>query len=182
MADLSVVTAEVFESRKESHEKQVKVDNKEIKDPNKYCVACGKNFKNEKAYENHINSKKHQEMILKFETKPESVPKPLEPEPVEADEEDDDDMEVEEVDSDEWEDDPIPVTDCLFCSHHSSTLNKSIVHMTAEHSFFLPDPEFVTNLDGLVEYLGAKVRFLVIPVSPRIVLLVVKHKMHLNSF
>jgi len=157
VADLPVVTAEVFESRKESHEKQVKVDNKEIKDPNKYCVACGKNFKNEKAYENHINSKKHQEMILKFETKPESVPKPLEPEPVEADAEDDDDMEVEEVDSDEWEDDPIPVTDCLFCSHHSSTLNKNIVHMTAEHSFFLPDPEFVTNLEGLVEYLGAKV-------------------------
>ena len=159
VAELSVVTAEVFESRKETHEKQVKVDNKEIKDPVKYCVACGKNFKNQKAYENHINSKKHQEMILKFETKPALVPKPEEPKAVEPDD-DEGDMEVEEVDSDEWEDDPVPVTDCLFCSHHSSTLDKNIVHMTAEHSFFLPDPEFITDLEGLVEYLGAKVRIL----------------------
>lgn len=155
VAELPVVTAEVFESRKETHEKQVKVDNKEVKNPVTYCVACGKSFKNQKAYENHINSKKHQEMILKFETKPAFVPKPEEI--VESDDDDEGDMEVEEVDSDEWEDDPLPVTDCLFCSHHSSTLDKNIIHMTTEHSFFLPDPEFITNLEGLVEYLGAKV-------------------------
>jgi len=158
VAELSVVTSEVFESRKEAHEKQVKVDNKEAKDPGNYCVACGKNFKNQKAYENHIQSKKHQEMILKFETKPAFVPKPEESvASEELDSDDDEEMEVEEVDSDEWEDDPVPVMDCLFCSHHSSTLDKNIVHMTSEHSFFLPDPEFITNLEGLVEYLGAKV-------------------------
>jgi len=155
VADLPVVTAEAFESRKEIHEKQVKIDNKQITVPTLYCVACGKNFKNVKAYENHINSKKHQEMILKFEAKPAFIPKHEEPEEVE--EEDDDDMEVEEVDSDEWEEDPIPSTDCLFCSHHSSTLEKNIVHMTSVHSFFLPDPEYVTDVEGLIEYLGAKV-------------------------
>jgi len=156
VAELPVVTAEVFETRKEAHEKQSKADNKELKAPGNYCVACGKSFKNQKAYENHILSKKHQEMILKFETKPAFVPK-IE-EPIEAEEsDDDDDMEVEEVDSDEWEDDPVPVTDCIFCSHHSSNMDKNIVHMTKEHSFFLPDPEYITNLEGLVEYLGAKV-------------------------
>ena len=38
-------------------------------------------------------------------------------------------MEVEEVDSDEWEefdDDPITVTDCLFCPHHSANLDNNI--------------------------------------------------------
>ena len=66
---------------------------------------------------------------------------------------------IEEVDSDEWEDDdPVPVGDCLFCPHHSSSLDKSLTHMTVEHSFFLPDPEFLTNVEGLIEYLGAKVR------------------------
>jgi len=153
VADLPVVTAETFESRKETHEKQVKIENKEVPDQVKYCVACGKNFKKINAYENHINSKKHQEMILKFETKPAFIPKPDEPET----EDDEDDMEVEEVDSDEWEDDPIPVTDCLFCNHHSSSLDKNIMHMSSEHSFFLPDPEYVTNVEGLIEYLGAKV-------------------------
>ena len=52
---------------------------------------------------------------------------------------------------------PIPVTDCLFCSHHSSTLEKNVGHMTSQHSFFLPDADFVVDLEGLLEYLGAKV-------------------------
>merc|ERR1711962_1500114 len=106
-----------------------------------YCIACCKNFKTVKAHENHIQSKKHQEMILKFEAKPAKHV-------VE---------EVEEVDSDEWEDDPIPITECLFCNHHSNNLEKNLNHMTVAHSFFLPDPEFLVNLEGLVEYLGAKV-------------------------
>ena len=33
----------------------------------------------------------------------------------------------------------------------------SIRHMTEAHSFFMPDPEFLVNIYGLVEYLGAKV-------------------------
>ena len=65
------------------------------------AVACGKNFKNNKAYENHIQSKKHQEMILKFESKPAYESK-LEEISTSANETDsDDEMEVEEVDSDE---------------------------------------------------------------------------------
>ena len=114
-----------------------------------YCIACCKNFKSGKAYENHIQSKKHQEMILKYEVKPVQEV---------GTEEEEEEMEVEEVESDEWEeDDPIPVTECLFCNHHSNNLDKNLSHMTVEHSFFLPDPEFLTNLGGLIEYLGAKV-------------------------
>ena len=91
-------------------------------------------------------------MILKFEVKP------VKEVATEEEEEEDEEMEVEEVDSDEWEeDDPIPVTECLFCNHHSNNLDKNLNHMTIEHSFFLPDPEFLVNLEGLIEYLGAKV-------------------------
>ena len=153
VADLSVVTLAVFETRKEAHEKLGKDGEKEVDKTSSYCIACGKNFKNTKAYNNHIQSKKHQEMILKFEVRPAKVAK-LDEEVEEKKEE----MDVEEVDSDEWEDDePVPVGDCLFCSHHSSSLDKSLTHMTVEHSFFLPDPEFLTNVEGLIEYLGAKV-------------------------
>ena len=89
-------------------------------------------------------------MILKYEVKPVKEV---------AAEEEEEEMDVEEVDSDEWEeDDPIPVTECLFCNHHSNNLDKNVNHMTVEHSFFLPDPEFLVNLEGLIEYLGAKVR------------------------
>ena len=29
--------------------------------------------------------------------------------------------------------------------------------MMEAHSFFIPDPEFLINMEGLIEYLGAKV-------------------------
>ncbi|KAM9323264.1 cytoplasmic 60S subunit biogenesis factor ZNF622 [Pholidichthys leucotaenia] len=51
----------------------------------------------------------------------------------------------------------IPVTDCLFCSHHSKTLVKNIAHMTKVHSFFIPDVEFLVDLRGFIRYLGEKV-------------------------
>ena len=73
------------------------------------------------------------------------------------------DEDIEEVDSDEWdeeeEDDPIPRTDCFFCLHHSATLEKNAIHMSNEHSFFIPDVEYLVDLAGLFEYIGAKVSF-----------------------
>lgn len=51
----------------------------------------------------------------------------------------------------------IPVTDCLFCSHHSSSLMKNVAHMTKTHSFFIPDIEYLSDLKGLIRYLGEKV-------------------------
>lgn len=48
----------------------------------------------------------------------------------------------------------IPVTDCLFCSHHSRSLTKNVAHMTKIHSFFIPDIEYLVDLRGLIKYLG----------------------------
>lgn len=51
----------------------------------------------------------------------------------------------------------VPVTDCLFCSHHSKSLLKNLAHMTKVHSFFIPDLEFLVDLRGLIQYLGEEV-------------------------
>ncbi|KAJ8272925.1 hypothetical protein GJAV_G00095040 [Gymnothorax javanicus] len=51
----------------------------------------------------------------------------------------------------------IPVTDCLFCTHHSRSLLKNLAHMTKVHSFFLPDVEYLVDLKGIIQYLGEKV-------------------------
>ena len=155
VSSLPIVSSGAFDERRAAHEKQVKVE-EGLNKSGDYCVACGKCFKNNKAYENHIQSKKHQEMILKFE-RPPAIIKPEIEEEEEEEEEDEDDMEIEEVDSDEWEDDPIEITDCLFDSHHSSSLEKNLSYMMTNYSFFLPDPEFITDLEGLMGYLGAKV-------------------------
>ena len=52
--------------------------------------------------------------------------------------------------------DPIPVTDCLLCGHHSSNVERNVTHMT-NCSLFLPDADYIVDLEGLIEYLGAKV-------------------------
>ncbi|KAF5912178.1 cytoplasmic 60S subunit biogenesis factor ZNF622 [Diceros bicornis minor] len=71
--------------------------------------------------------------------------------------------EVEEQDAEEEEAGgspclgAIPVTDCLFCAHHSSSLMKNVAHMTKVHSFFIPDIEYLSDLKGLIKYLGEKV-------------------------
>ncbi|KAG7218963.1 hypothetical protein INR49_005541 [Caranx melampygus] len=96
-------------------------------------------------------------------------------EDVEEEEEEEEEMEEEEEDEEEMMDqeegdstslsDPhpaalpgsIPVTDCLFCPHHSKSLMKNVAHMTKAHSFFIPDVEFLVDLRGLVRYLGEKV-------------------------
>lgn len=71
-----------------------------------------------------------------------------------------DDMDVEEVDSDEWDDDfdnPIANHDCIFCAHHSEDLVENVKHMSVVHSFFIPDTEYIIDLEGLLLYLGEKI-------------------------
>ncbi|XP_078395265.1 cytoplasmic 60S subunit biogenesis factor ZNF622 [Cetorhinus maximus] len=59
--------------------------------------------------------------------------------------------------SEDFPADTIPITDCLFCSHHSRSLVKNMDHMTKSHSFFIPDIEYLVDLRGLIKYLGEKV-------------------------
>eukprot|EP00088_Acartia_fossae_P017771 TRINITY_DN2017_c0_g2_i1.p1 TRINITY_DN2017_c0_g2~~TRINITY_DN2017_c0_g2_i1.p1 ORF type:complete len:374 (-),score=116.40 TRINITY_DN2017_c0_g2_i1:479-1600(-) len=160
VANLSTVSAQDFEARKASHEpKGEAVETKEI---SSYCIACRKNFSNNKAYENHVNSKKHKDMVLKAGPDQLNVVKENAKNAMQSkvEEEEDEDVEMEEVDSDEWEDyeeDPLHVSDCLFCPKQSNNMDNNVRHMTEAHSFFFPDPEYLVDLHGLLEYLGAKV-------------------------
>ncbi|XP_076150561.1 cytoplasmic 60S subunit biogenesis factor ZNF622 [Alosa pseudoharengus] len=80
-------------------------------------------------------------------------------EEMEADDEEEAEEEMEEGLSEKPEPIPgsIPVTDCLFCKHHSRSISRNVAHMTKVHSFFLPDVEYLVNLRGLITYLGEKV-------------------------
>ena len=49
---------------------------------------------------------------------------------------------------------PLRPEECLFCPLKSSNLEENLSHMAHAHSFFLPDFEYITDLPGLVEYLG----------------------------
>ncbi|KAL5274111.1 ZNF622 family protein [Megaselia abdita] len=136
-----------------------------------YCNACRKQFQNQKAFDNHENSKKHkeslkssktsEEVLIKSERKIKERPKhALEIEEemdVDDDEEEWEDEDVDEFAEDEEERNPI-VEECLFCDHQSDNIVKNMEHMSVVHSFFIPDMEFCTDLPNLVVYLAEKVK------------------------
>ncbi|XP_034824068.1 cytoplasmic 60S subunit biogenesis factor ZNF622 [Maniola hyperantus] len=81
-----------------------------------------------------------------------------------ADEDIETDSEIEELDSDEWDelrvkgsDSLIKPCDCLFCGQHSKNMVKNLRHMSAAHSFFIPDVEYCVDIKGLLLYLGEKI-------------------------
>ena len=46
------------------------------------------------------------------------------------------------------EGDAIVNTGCLFCSAPSSTVENNLKHMSSEHSFFVPDLEYLVDVEG----------------------------------
>ena len=130
-----------------------------IKNLTPYCHYCKKKFGSEKSYENHLPSRKHQENVL---SNPNKVLAPKNSSKVEKEESvavEDDADEAMEDDSDEWEDEEeaIPMTSCLFCNQKSETLESNLEHMSTYHSFFIPDLEYVVDIEGLMSYIGERV-------------------------
>lgn len=46
---------------------------------------------------------------------------------------------------------------CLFCSAELSDLQANLLHMASAHSFFIPDADYLIDVDGLIGYLGEKI-------------------------
>ena len=49
------------------------------------------------------------------------------------------------------------LTRCIFCNHDAETFKLNLVHMTKVHAMFVPEQEYLSDLEGLVSYLQAKV-------------------------
>ncbi|XP_033350886.1 zinc finger protein 622 [Bombus vosnesenskii] len=142
------------------------------------CKICKKNFNTRNQYENHLLSKKHKEKCAKqnvpFETENEDLENNAGPSfgsvikknvqgkvsVKQLSEDMEVDSDIESINSDEWMEDtenPVTNNNCLFCNHHSRSLVRNLKHMTIAHSFFVPDPEYCTDIKGLLVYLGKKI-------------------------
>lgn len=167
-----------------------------------YCKACRRKFSTQKTHDNHLDSKKHKDNLLRFEraykgkeveiTKKNIVEQRPHPALVAAaqgkgkfalqllQENEEGDDEYEDLDDDvhfevledemvvaskietniTWEklaENPLTEKDCLFCTHTSEDMIENMKHMSIAHSFFIPDTEYCTDLEGLLYYLGEKV-------------------------
>lgn len=172
VAEMPPVTAEVFQQKVLAQKAEVEAQ-QQSKTKSLHCQLCNKTFSSENAYSNHLSSKKHKDLEankakkqgslitesqfsnnFKRKDSKETDPQNTESENAESlshngDDDDDEDDDIEE--------DTLEVTDCLFCPHHSVTLEENVKHMMRSHSFFIPDLEYVVDLKGLVMYLCEKV-------------------------
>ncbi|KAJ7713950.1 C2H2 type zinc-finger-domain-containing protein [Mycena maculata] len=143
-----------------------------------YCEACNKTYTTENAYRSHINSKKHKEIEAKVKLAPprviaEEVPSaPVDPEILETVPEipaaklvslvidgDASDSEINQTIDEKIAAARARLSPnaCLFCPHESSTLDDNLTHMSSAHSFFIPDAEYLIDIQGLIAYLGEKI-------------------------
>ncbi|CAD5113021.1 DgyrCDS2223 [Dimorphilus gyrociliatus] len=158
VAEMPPVTATAFEEKVVSQRNQASEAEKQP--DNFVCETCNKRFSSENAFKNHIQSKKHKDLEVRRSENPndpifnrqrststsESKSKDI------ADENMSDDDE-------EWSDcdDALSANECLFCSKVCDDMEKNMEHMTVVHNFFIPDIDYVSDLEGLLSYLGAKV-------------------------
>lgn len=163
VGELPPVTAEEFQKRVLQ---QRLLDEKAEEEITLYCNVCRKQFISEKSHENHLNSKKHKENVQIAEKKGEDLGSQSDTQmkqlrankqPVVLIDGDDGEVMDVEVDSDEEFDNPIDNNVCIFCPHHSDDFVENVKHMSSTHSFFIPDTEFITDIEGLLTYLGEKV-------------------------
>lgn len=50
-----------------------------------------------------------------------------------------------------------PLSRCFFCNYDSPTWKLSVTHMTKIHGLFLPEQNYLVDLEGLLQYLQAKI-------------------------
>ncbi|KAG8709788.1 hypothetical protein FRC08_018058 [Ceratobasidium sp. 394] len=150
------------------------------------CQICNKVFATENSYRSHIASRKHKENETKAATKVAPTQPADTTEPAEAAAEGTTEpaavasqppAEPKEprisltIPEDATEDEINATIDakiaaaraklspnsCLFCPHTSDSIATNLEHMSAAHSFYVPDVEYLVDLPGLIGYLGEKI-------------------------
>ena len=51
----------------------------------------------------------------------------------------------------------VPLNRCLFCNYDSPTLKLSVMHMSKYHGMFIPEQNYLVDLEGLVTWLHGKI-------------------------
>ncbi|EDO42506.1 predicted protein [Nematostella vectensis] len=160
IAELAPVTAEVFQEKVFAQRAEVDAKEQE-KNTTMRCESCCKNFSSGNAFKNHMQSKKHNEIVLRASKtsllvrQPGNMTKKVEK--IAKEDEEENMVEEDDEDGEIIEDDSLEITQCLFCPHESQTYEENLRHMSRSHSFFLPDLEYIVDLKGFLEYLGEKV-------------------------
>ena len=125
-------------------------DEKEESSPfQRSCAACEQSYTNRKAWQAHLKSRNHAQKTAETESKAFSLSdkSPLSTLSLNTHEED-------ESANNEESFNPLQ---CLFCNVESASLDSNLTHMSHAHSFFIPDAEYLIDMESLLTYLFAVV-------------------------
>lgn len=110
----------------------------------KPCTVCEKTFLNHTAYQNHFKSQGHAQEVARLEAKDDLLAS----------------MECIRLESEEPSDAlgseatlMLVPSICLFCKFEAGTLDLNIDHMQSKHGLFIPDQEYLVDLESFVGYL-----------------------------
>ncbi|KAI7865148.1 C2H2 type zinc-finger-domain-containing protein [Spinellus fusiger] len=117
------------------------------------CPTCKKYYGTENAFVNHVQSRKHQETEQRALLGKSALARVQNEGRLFSDHSD---MEEEGL-VEPMTATAHPSARCLFCSHTSDTLENNLSHMYLTHGFFLPDREYLKDVEGLVLYLASKI-------------------------
>ncbi|KAF9918876.1 hypothetical protein BX616_004828 [Lobosporangium transversale] len=174
MVELPPVSAELFSQKVLAQQQKTAEDMAAAtagNSNNNECKACRKSYSSDNAYQNHLVSKKHKEMEAKIKAnpRPEKKKQPVDEESdidsitskITVDLSVTDDTTLEEMNEimDKKIESAIRLepTDCLFCTEKAETFESNVEHMTKKHGLFIPDIEYLVDLEGLIKYLGEKI-------------------------
>lgn len=131
------------------------------------CTACRKTFASEKSFENHIKARKHLEAVSAgVGSSLPALGKKSGSHPGEGSKASSNlylDKDASEEQIREALESRLSLArrlrpeECIFCNHCSEGFESNMEHMTKEHSLYIPDLDFVEDLQGLVAYLADKV-------------------------
>ncbi|KAG9302237.1 hypothetical protein G9A89_008728 [Geosiphon pyriformis] len=166
VADLPPISDDVFSQKVLAQQAQNNTENARA-NFSAECSICSKTYSSENAYTNHLQSNRHkiaegkvgQEGIKQSRPSSDATTTTIQTQPPQNGiTEETTEAEIQAiVDKKIALSLKLAEVDCLFCPRKSKSFETNIEHMTKTHGFFIPELEYVTDLRGLIKYLGEKI-------------------------
>ncbi|KAI8832675.1 C2H2 type zinc-finger-domain-containing protein [Chytriomyces cf. hyalinus JEL632] len=135
------------------------------------CECCRKSYRSENAFDAHLISKKHRTLAANYDPSNNEPALSQQEQPATPRAESREEYwrtQFEEAESIEdiqslvqqkLDESPrLATTDCIFCpAAEFESVESALHHMSVQHSFMIPDIEYLVDLEGLLEHLGQKV-------------------------
>ncbi len=120
------------------------------------CAVCEQHYTNRKAWQAHVKSRNHAQKTAETDSKTSflSDESPLNTLQLNTDEEG---QSANEEDQSANMEESFSPLQCLFCNFESASMDSNLTHMSHAHSFFIPDAEYLIDMESLLSYLFAVV-------------------------